>query len=102
MWCKHCKKWHRHGAAEGHREAHCNDSASPYWKTGYNLAYAGKWRKGEIMKEKAHVGSSRMTRKVEVFDRIVVNTNDSWAVAQHLSKAYGCVRGLEQATGEDD
>jgi hypothetical protein len=45
VWCKHCKKWHRHGPAEGHREAHCNDSASPYWKTGYNLAYAEKWRK---------------------------------------------------------
>ena len=44
VWCKHCNKWHRHGAAEGHREAHCNDSSSPYWKTGYNLAYAGKWK----------------------------------------------------------
>ncbi len=44
IWCKHCRKWHRHGAAEGHREAHCNDSQSPYWKTGYNLAYAGKWK----------------------------------------------------------
>jgi hypothetical protein len=38
------------------------------------------------MKEKANPGSSRMSRKVEVFDRIVVNTHDSWAVAQHLSK----------------
>ena len=38
------RKWHRHGAAEGHREAHCQDSRSPYWKTGYNLAYAGKWK----------------------------------------------------------
>ena len=50
VWCKHCRKFHRHGAAEGHREAHCNDSTSPYWKTGYNLAYAGTWnerRKGE-------------------------------------------------------
>jgi hypothetical protein len=34
---------HRHGPAEGHREAHCNDPASPYWKTGYNLALAGTW-----------------------------------------------------------
>ena len=38
------------------------------------------------MKEKAHAGSSRMTRKVEDFDRIVVNTNNSWAVAQNLSR----------------
>ena len=44
VWCKHCGKYHRHGAVEGHREAHCNDSTGPYWKTGYNLAYAGKWK----------------------------------------------------------
>ena len=44
VWCKHCKEWHRHGAAEGHREAHCSDPASPYWKSGYNLAYAGIWK----------------------------------------------------------
>jgi hypothetical protein len=43
VYCGHCRRWHQHGAVEGHREAHCNDSASPYWKTGYNLAYAGKW-----------------------------------------------------------
>ena len=45
VWCKFCKKWHRHGAAEGHREAHCNDSESGYWKQGYNLAFAGEWKK---------------------------------------------------------
>ena len=44
VWCKHCDAWHDHGPAEGHREAHCPDQSSPYWKTGYNLAYAGKWR----------------------------------------------------------
>ena len=44
VWCKHCGQWHSHGPAEGHREAHCNDSASGYWKTGYNLAFAGKWQ----------------------------------------------------------
>ena len=44
VWCKHCGVWHRHGPAEGHREAHCKDSNSPYWKIGYNLAYAGKWK----------------------------------------------------------
>jgi hypothetical protein len=46
----------------------------------------GSEGKGEVMKEKAHAGSSRMTRKVEDFGRLVVNTNDSWAVAQNLSK----------------
>ena len=45
VWCKHCGEWHGHGPTEGHREAHCQDSRSPYWKTGYNLAYAGKWQK---------------------------------------------------------
>jgi hypothetical protein len=44
VWCKHCRIWHRHGAAEGHREAHCQDSSSPYWKSGYNLAFGGKWK----------------------------------------------------------
>ena len=29
-WCKHCQIWHQYGPGEGHREAHCNDSASPY------------------------------------------------------------------------
>jgi hypothetical protein len=43
VWCEHCGTWHRHGPAEGHWEAHCDDPASPYWRTGYNLAYAGKW-----------------------------------------------------------
>ena len=44
VWCDHCDVYHRHGPAEGHREAHCNDPASPYWKSGYNLALAGTWR----------------------------------------------------------
>ena len=43
---RHCKKRHRHGPAEGHRVAHCPDRRSPYWKTGCNLVYAGKWRDG--------------------------------------------------------
>jgi hypothetical protein len=30
VWCKYCQVWHQHGAAEGHREAHCTDSASGY------------------------------------------------------------------------
>ncbi len=49
VWCKYCHIWHWHSLAEGHREAHCNDSNSPYWKTGYNLAYDGKaaFLKGE-------------------------------------------------------
>jgi hypothetical protein len=38
------------------------------------------------MKERAHSGSSKTPRKVEDFGRIVVNTNDSWAVAQDLSR----------------
>lgn len=44
VWCRHCGVWHDHGPAEGHREAHCQDRSSPYWRTGYNLAFSGKWR----------------------------------------------------------
>jgi hypothetical protein len=44
VWCRHCEVWHRHGPAEGHREAHCQDRESPYWRTGYNLAFAGQWQ----------------------------------------------------------
>ena len=43
-WIEHCGQWHQHGPAEGHREAHCEDSGSPYWKRRYNLAFAGKWK----------------------------------------------------------
>ena len=41
VWCKHCGVWHYHGPAEGHREAHCDDLASPYVRTGYDLAMKG-------------------------------------------------------------
>jgi hypothetical protein len=40
VWCKYCECWHPHGIGEGHREAHCKD-ATPYTRTGYNLAFAG-------------------------------------------------------------
>ena len=43
VWCKHCDTWHRHGPADGHREAHCQAEDSPYFRNGYNLAYAGRW-----------------------------------------------------------
>jgi hypothetical protein len=38
VWCRHCNEWHYHGPAEGHREAHCHEPSSPYWRNGYNLA----------------------------------------------------------------
>jgi hypothetical protein len=38
------------------------------------------------MKEKASTKSSKPLKKPENFDRIVVNTNDSWGVAQNLSR----------------
>ena len=28
VWCKHCREWHSHGPAAGHREAHCLDQDS--------------------------------------------------------------------------
>lgn len=48
MWCTHCCHWHIHGPGEGHREAHCNDDMSPYYRHGYNLALAGKLTRKEI------------------------------------------------------
>ncbi len=41
VWCKHCGEYHYHGAAEGHRIAHCRKPRSPYLDTGYNLALSG-------------------------------------------------------------
>lgn len=43
VWCKRCCLWHQRGPAEGHREAHCQDRASLYGKSRYNLSYAGGW-----------------------------------------------------------
>ncbi len=43
VWCEHCRAWHRHGPAEGHRVAHCLDAASPYWTSGYILKYADRF-----------------------------------------------------------
>ena len=43
VWCDHCDVYHRHGPAEGHREAHCNDPTSRYWRSGFSLALAGTW-----------------------------------------------------------
>lgn len=37
-WCPYCRAWHRHGAGEGYRCAHCDSRAnSPFKKTGYIL-----------------------------------------------------------------
>jgi hypothetical protein len=47
VWCRYCQVWHRLGPADGHREAHCQDQSSPYWKTGYNLAFAGATARGQ-------------------------------------------------------
>lgn len=35
--CAHCRVWHYHGAAPGHRVAHCPDPRSPFKETGYTL-----------------------------------------------------------------
>ena len=56
------------------------------WKPATIWPMRGVEEKGKIMKEKVPAGSSRIPRKVENFERIVVNTNNSWAVAQNLSK----------------
>jgi hypothetical protein len=41
FWCPFCARYHTHGAARGHRVAHCSDSSSPFYKTGYVLKLKG-------------------------------------------------------------
>jgi hypothetical protein len=36
FFCPHCRTINDHEPAEGHREAHCTNPASPYQRTGYN------------------------------------------------------------------
>lgn len=38
FWCPHCRRFHYHGVARGHRIAHCTDPRSPFKETGYVLA----------------------------------------------------------------
>jgi hypothetical protein len=41
MWCRHCKRWHYHGAAAyGHRDPHCHVRSAEY-AHGYVLVPAG-------------------------------------------------------------
>ncbi len=40
VWCKYCRRVHRHTAGNGHRAAHCRTD-SPYNDTGYSLKQAG-------------------------------------------------------------
>lgn len=39
VWCPNCVTYHLHGAAEGHRVAHCIDG--PYRDTGYYVSLPG-------------------------------------------------------------
>jgi len=41
FYCQYCKTFHRHGAGEGHRNAHCHNSSSPYYMKGYYLKLEG-------------------------------------------------------------
>jgi hypothetical protein len=43
VWCQHCRLWHQHSPAAGHRVAHCADRDAPYKRTGYTLVPAGQW-----------------------------------------------------------
>lgn len=40
-WCPHCRRYHFHGAGEGHRTAHCT-SEPPGFPDGYYLVEAGQ------------------------------------------------------------
>ena len=37
VWCPHCADYHYHGPRNGHREAHCHVTDSPFHKSGYNI-----------------------------------------------------------------
>ncbi len=41
VWCESCRAWHYHGAAPGHRVAHCDSGG--YTETGYNLQPPHGW-----------------------------------------------------------
>jgi len=51
VWCNHCRDWHVHGPAPGHREAHCRGQESPYYRTGYNLKLVGKMSQTQARRE---------------------------------------------------
>lgn len=40
IWCTYCETHHFHGAAEGHRVAHCTEPSSPYRDGGYFITLA--------------------------------------------------------------
>jgi hypothetical protein len=35
--CQHCDEQHVHGRGDGHRDARCSSSSSPFKRTGYIL-----------------------------------------------------------------
>ena len=41
VWC-YCDRWMTAALETGHRIAHCVEQ-TPYFGSGYNLAYAGPW-----------------------------------------------------------
>ncbi len=45
FWCPFCRKYHTHGAGEGHRAAHCINLASPFVATGYLVRLAPRSRR---------------------------------------------------------
>ena len=56
VWCIHCRKFHLHGKADGHRVAHCVCPLSPYQETGYFIERVGAWneRPQELRRVRRH------------------------------------------------
>ena len=50
FWCPFCKRWHLHGAGEGHRAAHCFNEESPLDKRGYVLKALTKTEMKKLIK----------------------------------------------------
>lgn len=58
VWCQWCSIFHTHGAADGHRVAHCNGcSESPYRDTGYILKRVGLF--GQFIRRRTSMSQSR-------------------------------------------
>ena len=52
FWCPFCKRWHLHGYRKGHRVAHCHDTASPFYETGYIVE---PYTKAELLEIRARI-----------------------------------------------
>lgn len=66
VWCEHCRAWHRHGAGEGHRAAHCSGHRIDR-RTGGTIA-TERWEHGYFISDRhgdAGISEQRRRPKLE-------------------------------------